>query len=105
MKEQVQQGDVVFEYVNELPNGIQTVGRPEYAVFAEGEATGHAHRASVRRAVTLFVLADVTYARIHKPIRVRHEEHKSITLRPGFVRYGQVFEYDYLSEMDRQVVD
>lgn len=102
---QIQQGDVVFEYVEALPEGAEALPSVEYVVFAEGEATGHAHRASVKGAVQLFRHNDGTYARISRPIRVKHEEHKPVNLPPGIVRYGQVYEYDYLSEMDRQVID
>jgi len=38
-------------------------------------------------------------------ITSRHEEHGPVTLEPGVYEVGRVAEYDYLSEMTRNVAD
>lgn len=105
-KNHIQQGDVVFERIAAIPEGAKL--QPLVArgiVFAEGEATGHAHVAAPGGAVEIYLKDGIRYARVAERTEVVHEEHKPVVLEPGDYEFGQVFEYDYLNEMARTVVD
>ena len=98
---QYQQGDVWIERIPEIPAGTEKV---KGATLAEGEGH-HLHRFAVAADVEL-------YARVKKETVVEHAtrdgrqgEHDPITLPAGNYQFGQVIEYDYLSEMSREVVD
>lgn len=105
---QYQQGDVIFQRVEAIPEGAEIV---KGATFAEGEGH-HIHRAAVAANVELYVKDGVRFARVKQDTDIehvtpdgRHGEHHSITLPAGDYRFGQVVEYDYLNEMAREVVD
>jgi hypothetical protein len=102
---QVQQGDVVVEGVEKIPDGSVEIQRgPDGFVLAEGEVTGHAHR--VRDDIKLFRAPDGSmYLKADKPFTLLHEEHKAITWVPGIFRVGRVREMDHLAEMERTVAD
>lgn len=105
---QLQQGDVVFQRVEMIPADAQPA---EGCTFAEGEGH-HLHRAAMAADVTLYAKDGVRYARVHRETIVehvtpdgRHGEHDPITLPAGDYSFGQVVEYDYLTEMVHRVVD
>lgn len=74
-----------------------------HRVLAEGEVTGHAHRAD---AGTLYdagggiMVLDAPEGAI-----ITHEEHGPIALQPGRWNRSIVQEYDHAAEAARQVVD
>lgn len=79
---QIRQGDVLIEYIDELPTGLTElpVDVQRGVVLAEGEATGHAHRVPKRyagNAATLRSETDARYLRVTAPVPFRHEEHKT----------------------------
>ncbi len=101
-----QQGDVIIEPVESLPdNGTAVPPKPRGYVLAEGEVTGHAH--VIDRVADLeFVEKDgMFYLCNKKPVTVRHEEHKPITLPAGTWRVRGVREYDHFAEEARRVID
>jgi hypothetical protein len=75
----------------------------QHRVLAEGEVTGHAHRAD---AGTLFDAgAGVMVLDAPEGATVTHEEHGLITLPPGQWTRRIVQEYDHAAEAAREVVD
>ena len=71
-------------------------------VLADGELTGHAHRADVGEVIEqegrrLFVT--------DRPAKVNHEEHKTVTVPPGKHVIGRVKEFDHFAEEAREVAD
>ena len=105
MNTQNQQGDVLFEQLNQLPKDLIEVLRPARGyVLAEGEVTGHAHR--VQDEIRLYRDSDgQMYLKADKPFTVLHEEHKSIRFLPGIFRVWRVREYDHIKEISRRVAD
>lgn len=105
---QYQQGDVIFQRIEAIPEGAKTV---KGATFAEGEGH-HLHRAAVASDVEIYVKDGVRFARIKQDTKIehvtpdgRHGEHDPITIPTGDYKFGQVQEWDYLAEMSRDVVD
>lgn len=69
-------------------------------MLAEGEITGHAHRARVQ------VMERGDGVRIFDgETEVTHEEHKTITLPNKQWASDKVKEFDHVSEMERKVID
>ena len=116
----IQQGDVLLLKVSEAEFNAKNLNyrnmnHNERAVLAEGEATGHYHAVYME---DLLEGAGVTlckggeYARQNEGIIVtgdkvelRHEEHNTITLEPGFYLQRIVNEYDHISGITRRVAD
>jgi hypothetical protein len=111
MKNQLQQGDVLFTKVNKLPNGcVKSNPKNGLFVIVEGETTGHRHVTTTEK-TQLFELkhGDITdlYLEVTDvPTGVTHEEHKPIIFTElGIYKVGIKNEYDYLSQMQREVLD
>ena len=107
---QYQQGDVWIESAV-IPARAVRLETKDRAVFAAGKGD-HLHRAALAGAVELYELDGSRYARVLRETRLEHVtpdgrpgEHLPVSLPPGDYQFGQVFEYDYLSEMARAVVD
>lgn len=96
-----QQGDVTIKPVAVIPDGASPQGG---RVLAEGEATGHMHRAEAAD-VTLFLHDGALYMRAPSGTRIVHEEHHALDIPPGDYLVGQVREYDHFAEMSRPVYD
>jgi len=99
-----QQGDVLFKSVGQIPPGAKKQKRTRRGyVLAEGEATGHCH--SVLDDIEYFERNGVFYIHAGEEFRVRHQEHKVVTLPPGDYEVGRVREYDHFAEEARYVRD
>jgi len=99
-----QQGDVLFVRV-ERARGKPVVRDPQRGVvFAEGEATGHAH-VTLDEGVTLFKDGDMLYASADSPFVVVHEEHGRVEVPAGDYEIRRVREYDHFAEEARRVAD
>ena len=117
-----QQGDVILRKVDEATFNVEaknlnhhTNKHDKRAVLAEGEATGHYHAVYMD---DLLEGAGVTlckggeYSRRNEGIIVtgasvelRHEEHDTITLEPGYYLQKIVDEYDHIAQRTREVAD
>ena len=98
-----QQGDVLFFAVDAIPAGAKRRPAADRVVFAEGEATGHAH--ATTDPCEVFELYGALYCDAQGDITVRHEEHGTVTLPAGRYRIGIVQEYDHFAEEARNVAD
>jgi hypothetical protein len=96
-----QQGDVTIKPVECLPQGGQKV---EGAILAEGEATGHQHKA-VGDAVIVLQNLNQRYLAAPHGAEVVHPEHNPIRIPPGNYRIDRVREYDHFMEEQRRVTD
>ena len=116
----LQQGDVLLLKVDEgtfnaNKLNYRTVKHETRAVLAEGEATGHYHAVYMD---DLLEGAGVTlckggeYSRQNEgiivtgaPVELRHEEHNTVTLEPGYYLQRIVNEHDHISGITRRVAD
>ena len=89
----LQQGDVLIETVNKIPERAKP---RKDRVLAEGEATGHFHRAG--EGATVLEDGDDLFLLVKKECQVTHEEHGTITVPPGEFRVRRVREYDHWKE-------
>ena len=110
-KNQFQQGDVLIERINSLPEGcVKSLKQGNLFVLVEGETTGHRH-ITVADKTQLYELkhdgiADLYLEVKSVPTEITHEEHKPIIFTElGFYKIGIKNEYDYLSKMQRKVQD
>tara|TARA_R110002012_G_scaffold6792_3_gene32537 strand:- start:4632 stop:5000 length:369 start_codon:yes stop_codon:yes gene_type:complete len=117
----IQQGDVLLLKVSEdvFEENKDTRSRTKFhnerAVLAEGEGTGHAHAIYMEDLLDgaeVILCNDGDYDRQNrgiivtgKPVELRHEEHNTITLEPGFYLQRIVKEYDHISGITRRVAD
>ena len=97
-----QQGDVLITPVADIPAGVKP--SPKGRVLREGEATGHAHRATAED-VQLFIVGEQLFMRAPSGTEIVHEEHKAFSVPPGTYEIGAVREYDHFAEEARFVAD
>lgn len=115
MKELLMHGDVLIKPIDSLPNGVKVIEkrlakgshitRPDW-ILAEGEHTGHAHRVVCDdKAAEMYERDGVLYLKVNEAVEVSHEEHHTKPIRPGLYEIGYQREFDYLTQMERQVMD
>ncbi len=102
-KNTFQQGDVIGRKLDVMPEGAAITIARKRLVLAHGES-GHSHVIEDDEA-ELIQVGERTLLQLTKRATVKHEEHKPITLSPGIWEIGRVTEYDWLSRMERQVMD
>ena len=86
------QGDVLLVPVVDIPAGVKRV-RPKRVVLAEGEVTGHVHEL-VGGDVQLFQdKAEALFVKIMGAPELRHAEHATQVIEPGFYRVVRQREY------------
>ncbi len=102
-KNNAQQGDVLLRKLESMPEGKRKVIARITLVLAHGES-GHSHVIEDDEA-ELIQIGERMLLKLTKVATVTHEEHKPITLSPGIWEIGRVTEYDWLSRMERQVID
>lgn len=75
----------------------------DHRVLAEGEVTGHAHRASAGELYD--VGGGVLTLETDAPATITHEEHGAFTIPAGSFERTIVREFDHAAEAVRNVVD
>lgn len=101
-----QQGDVLLERIDALPDGLKKVApKARGYVLAEGEVTGHAHVLDEIDNVEMFEKDGRFYVNVKKESKLTHEEHGTHIVIPGIYRVGGVREYDHFGEEVRAVKD
>ena len=111
MKDLVRHGDMLFRPAERLANLTPTDSR----IIAKGEVTGHAHRITEGDAVILAQYEKQwgrgepqlvgRFVEVSSPATVPHEEHKPVTLEPGFYQILQAREFDYGANLEQRVRD
>lgn len=101
----VQQGDVVFVKVEQIPEGTKLSEKFD-GVVQHGEVTGHAHRLSGKEYdMYEFFEEGRRYLRIKEDSDLSHEEHHTIKLPKGDYEVRIVREMDHFAKLERPVVD
>jgi hypothetical protein len=99
----IQQGDVLFEKVKEIPEGLD---KSNSNILAEGEATGHAHTIDLSSADVYCDEKGTLYVNVvGESAVVDHQEHKKVSLPKGSYRVKRVMEYDHFKNMPNRVAD
>lgn len=98
-------GDVVIKEVEKLPRGLK---KKADNIVAYGEATGHNHKLVELELGDLSVYQSKEgkiYFEATKPVQLKHQEHKTITIDPGSFIIEIERERDPFLEQIKQVVD
>ena len=116
----IQQGDVLLRKVDEKTFNASKLNHrvtqhDKRAVLAEGEATGHYHAVymdDLLEGAGITLCKGGEYSSQNEgiivtggPVELRHEEHNTITLEPGFYLQRIVNEYDHIAGRTREVAD
>jgi hypothetical protein len=105
---QIQQGDVLLQEISSIPSGAKQMPAENRLILARGEKTGHSHVINSNQA-RLWTLtrdgATELYLEVKAPVTIVHDEHKPLPIPKGIYRVGRVKEYDYFSEMEKQIED
>ena len=86
-----QQGDVLIRTITTIPSDVQI---KQDNILAEGEATGHAHRAD-STAKLHKTQTNTLYLEAPLGTTITHEEHHAVHLPPGNYQIGLIREYDH----------
>lgn len=97
-----QQGDVCMLPVEDIPGECE---KKNHTILAEGEATGHAHRAKGAGCTVFEAPTGELFLDAPNGAEVTHEEHGPHSLPPGKYKIGIVQEYDHFMEESREVRD
>ena len=81
----------------------QKMKKLEHTILADGEVTGHSHRAG--NDASLWSDGSTILMDAPRGTTVMHEEHKQITVPPGRYVRKIVQEYDHALEESREVRD
>lgn len=100
----IQQGDVLFIRVEKAKGNPVARDPQRGVVFAEGEATGHAH-ATLDEGVALLRDGETLYASADEPFVVVHEEHGAVEVPAGDFEVRRVKEWDHFAAEARRVAD
>ena len=100
----IQQGDVLFVQVGSAAGKPVPRDPQRGVVFAEGEATGHAH-VTFDEGVMLLREGETLYASADNPFIVVHEEHGPVKVPAGDWEVRRVREHDHFAEESKQVRD
>ncbi|MGH2367593.1 MAG: hypothetical protein ACRDI2_05285, partial [Chloroflexota bacterium] len=100
----IRHGDVLMVPA-EAPVGEASVSQPgERLVLMEGEATGHAH--VLEGLATAVRYRSRALVQVHEPAMLRHEEHKTVAVPPGWYEVVRQRVYAPTSrDLHRSVVD
>ena len=116
----IQQGDVLLRKVDEKTfnaNNLnhRTTNHDKRAVLAEGEARDHYHAVymdDLLEGAKVTLCKSGEFSRQNEgivitgaPVELRHEEHNTITLEPGYYLQRIVNEHDHISGITRRVAD
>jgi hypothetical protein len=100
-------GDLIIKPIKKLPDGLRLISKGKKFVLAKGETTGHKHLL-VAEPKTMRILQDANgkfYLDFFAPVKITHEEHKTLIIEPGLYEVGNEREYDYFLQEIRNVVD
>ncbi len=98
-------GDLSFHPINELPKGLKEIKHKGEYVLAYGEHTGHKHKIVAEKMQIFQDGNGRYYLKVNNSATITHEEHKTITLRPGIYRQEQELERDAFLNEIKKVVD
>ena len=97
-------GDLLIREVTEFPNSLKKLNTK---VLADGEATGHTHTIEGNAQIfeNLNEDLDNKFLEVFDEVKLVHQEHKQINIRPG--KYVVIIEREYnpFEEDEQEVLD
>lgn len=108
MTEAYRHGDLIFTELSELPASAKAVASDTSVVLALGEVTGHKHVMVAEKKQDMQVFKDSQnryILKINAPTKLSHEEHRTLTFKPGLYLMDYEREHDYFTHETRQVLD
>lgn len=102
-KNTAQQGDICLRKLASMPDGEQKSVGKKRLILAHGES-GHSHVLEDEDA-ELIQIGERMLLKLAKSATVKHQEHGPIRLAPGIWEVGRVKEFDWISKLERQVLD
>lgn len=107
--EQARQGDVLLIPKGLITGAISADNAPERPVIAYGEVTGHKHQFQPDKVESRNLIATAAGSAVLIELKngavLRHEEHHPIAVPPDSFIIDVQQEYDYETELFRQVAD
>lgn len=104
--EYYQQGDVIVERVDAVPQGDEVAAENGRIILAKGELTGHTHAIEEIAGVSFVKGQDGNfYLSLPAERTLVHPEHQAIAIPAGLYRVRQVREYDHFAEEARPVCE
>ena len=101
----IQHGDVLLKTVKDIPKNVKCIKSKNRVVIMDGEVTGHAHAIYTPEKVDYLENNGLFYLRVNEPVELKHEEHKTITINPGYYKIDRVKEYNPFEQEIREVQD
>lgn len=104
---QKQQGDVLFERIETLPENAEIKST---LIIREGEETGHHHAIAEPENAVLYKIDGKMIEHLFLEVKeefatISHPEHNDIVLEKGIYKIGAVREVDWFTESVRRVID
>ena len=88
----IRHGDVILHPIDPIP--VNVLKKIPGGALAQGTATGHSHTLANPDSATLYALPIGRLLVVKKRVGLKHEEHKTIMLSPGFYRVNIKRQYD-----------
>jgi len=100
-------GEAVLKPIAGLPKGAKKQPHNGDLIIAASETVGHHHRVYCEeKEAALYEKDGVLYLKVEFPVGLTcRDKHDEVTLDPGVYQIGAQREWDYLSQMERQVAD
>jgi len=107
--EETRHGDISFHRLDSIPANFNPVKHSGSFVLAEGEATGHHHKISVKEKnndFQIFKDEDNNYIlKVNSPCQLTHQEHKTIEFTKGIYFVKHETEYNPFTEELEKIKD
>lgn len=105
-QKQIQQGDVLLRRITKInETAVKLKADKRGYVLAEGEVTGHYHGIEECDDVELYKLGEQLILANTKPVIIKHQEHGNVMVEPGIWEVEGLREKDWLSGLERKVLD
>lgn len=101
-------GDLSFAPLKEAPKNLIKVEHGNNFILARGEHTNHKHVLATKERVGFEIFRDEAGSyilNIKEASQITHEEHKPLTIVPGWYKLGHEQEHDYALNETRRVID
>lgn len=104
MGKQIQQGDVLIERIDEIPESAKKL---DHGRLAEGEKTNHHHSLTNLGIAMLLMNGDNMFLQVAegKEAVIEHQEHNPVKVPAGNYQVKIVQEWDPFNEEARKVLD